>query len=369
MDALFITNLEINENEGIYKKIYAEASAIGKIIGRCKLLMKYGSGTKVVDTFSEKESVKELDVLSLAKKYVDENLLKLIYIRRMVPNPLLIVLMKSAKKRRIKVFYEVPTYPYYWEQFTSSRKKYRAIAKIAIDVLFSPLIKKYVDHIVIIKSNSKVHLNNKMIEITNGVNTENIISKKNYALKDGIFRMVTVGTLFPYHGYDRILSGLRSCNEEVDDHPVEFHVVGTSYTINKLKVQAQRLGLKRVIFHGIRTTAELNEMYENYDVGLGCLALHRRNADIDTTLKVIEYYCRGIPVATSGKSPYEDPSVTIQIPDGENPINIYDIYDKWKKMDVNKLKMLSTQAREEFSWDSIMSRLLITCNIVQKGAL
>lgn len=33
MEALFITNLELNENEGIYKKIYAEATAIGKAVG------------------------------------------------------------------------------------------------------------------------------------------------------------------------------------------------------------------------------------------------------------------------------------------------------------------------------------------------
>ena len=50
MEALFITNLELNENEGIYKKIYAEATAIGKAVGSCNLLMKCGSGTKVVDT-------------------------------------------------------------------------------------------------------------------------------------------------------------------------------------------------------------------------------------------------------------------------------------------------------------------------------
>lgn len=50
VEALFITNLELNENEGIYKKIYAEATAIGKAVGSCNLLMKCGSGTKVVDT-------------------------------------------------------------------------------------------------------------------------------------------------------------------------------------------------------------------------------------------------------------------------------------------------------------------------------
>lgn len=272
--------------------------------------------------------------------------------------------MKTAQQRGIKVLYEIPTYPYYGEQFRASRKKYRAVAKIAVDAMFSPLIKKYADHIVIIRSNSKIRLHHKMVEINNGVNTEKIKSKENYDSKDGVFRMVTVGTLFPYHGYDRVLAGLKDCKEEVDGHPVEFHIVGASQTIDELKAQAQKLGLKRVIFHGMKKTDELNEMYEEFDVGLGCLALHRRNADIDTTLKIIEYYCRGVPVVTSGKSPYKDPAVTICVPDGEDPVDINRLYCKWKNIDEKKLRKLSEQAKKEFSWNFIMKQLLMACGIV-----
>lgn len=282
----------------------------------------------------------------------------------MVPNFSLIALMKTAQQRGIKVLYEIPTYPYYGEQFRASRKKYRAVAKIAVDAMFSPLIKKYADHIVIIRSNSKIRLYHKMVEINNGVNTEKIKSKENYDSKDGVFRMVTVGTLFPYHGYDRVLAGLKDCKEEVDGHPVEFHIVGASQTIDELKAQAQKLGLKRVIFHGMKKTDELNEMYEEFDVGLGCLALHRRNADIDTTLKIIEYYCRGVPVVTSGKSPYKDPAVTICVPDGEDPVDINRLYCKWKNIDEKKLRKLSEQAKKEFSWNFIMKQLLMACGIV-----
>ena len=203
-----------------------------------------------------------------------------------------------------------------------------------------------------------------MVEINNGVNTEKIKSKENYDSKDGVFRMVTVGTLFPYHGYDRVLAGLKDCKEEVDGHPVEFHIVGASQTIDELKEQAQKLGLKRVIFHGMKTTDELNEIYEDFDVGLGCLALHRRNADIDTTLKIIEYYCRGVPVVTSGKSPYKDPAVTIRVPDGEDPVDINRLYCKWKDIDEKKLRKLSEQAKKEFSWNFIMKQLLMACGIV-----
>ena len=134
---------------------------------------------------------------------------------------------------------------------------------------------------------------------------------------------------------------LKQCHEEADGVPVEFHIVGSSYTIDQLKKAASDYGLKRVVFHGIKTTDELNEMYEAFDVGLGCLALHRRNADIDTTLKIIEYYCRGIPAVTSGTGPYRDASMTIKVPDNEEEVDIGEIYSAWKKIPRESLLQLS----------------------------
>ena len=119
------------------------------------------------------------------------------------------------------------------------------------------------------------------------------------------------------------------------------------------------MGLKRVFFHGIKSTEQLNLMYEEFDVGLGCLALHRRNANIDTTLKIIEYYCRGIPVVTSGNTCFENEGSTIRVEDGEGSIDIEKIYVEWKKIESEKLKLLSHKAKKVFSWDSIMQRLLI----------
>lgn len=358
MDALLVTNLELNENEGIYKKIYAEASAIGKIVGRCFLVTKKGAGALIVNTKTGEKEETSIPVLKFARRWIVQNPIQLLYIRLMIPSFDLISLMKEARKRKTKVYYEIPTYPYYGEQYKASRKKYRAIAKICIDVCFSPLIKHFADSIVVIISNSKVRLHKKMVEITNGVNTDNIQSKQYGKKNDDVFRMVTVGTLYPYHGYDRVLMGLKDCGENIEGTPIEFHVIGASPTINELKAYVRNLGLKRVFFHGMKTTEELNVMFDDFDIGLGCLALHRRNADIDTTLKIIEYYCRGVPAVTSGKSPYKDDRVTIRVNDGEDSIDIKKIYEQWKLIDGEILESLSENAKKEFSWNYIMKDLL-----------
>lgn len=364
--ALFVTNLDLDENEGIYKKICAEAGAIGTLLGQCKLLMADHAATKIVDLPSGKITHNAQNVLQAAKSEVENAAIDLLYIRLMIPTPSLIQLMRTARRRNTKVFYEIPTYPYYGEQLRASRKKYRAVGKIAIDAFFSPLIKKYVDHIVIIKSNDAVHLHPKMVEICNGIRVDDIAAKRNYNTAHRPFRMVAVGTLYPYHGYDRILQGMKNCHEEVQGCPVEFHVIGKSKTIDELRQTARKMGLKRVFFHGVKTTNELNRMYEDFDVGLGCLALHRRNANIDTTLKIVEYYCRGVPVVTSGISPYSDPSVTIRVPDQEGPIDIQEIYDQWEKIPEETLSKLSGRAKQQFNWDAIMGKLFVQTGMVKK---
>lgn len=278
----------------------------------------------------------------------------------MIPSFKLIKVLKTAKKKGIKLYYEIPTYPYFGEQIKVSRKKHRAIAKVSIDVFFWPMIYKYIDKLVVIRSSTKAKTYSKMVEITNGVKTDDIISKKYSEIKTEnrkVFRMVAVGTLFPYHGYDRIIKGLQLCNEQINGVTVEFHVVGSSFTIDELKNSVNTMGLKHVTFHGVKTTKQLNELYDNFDVGLGCLALHRRNADIDTTLKIIEYYCRGIPVITSGKSPLNDNRFTLTVTDNEQAVDIKQIYDFYCNFGKDELMQLSTIAKDQFSWTNIMYRL------------
>jgi glycosyltransferase involved in cell wall biosynthesis len=359
MKALFIANLDLVETEGIYKKVCAQAEAIGEAVGNCDMITRSGHNANVKKQ-GEAHSIKsDQKFLDYVETEFENKEVGFAYIRHMIPGCKLIHVLKTAKKNGIKVYYEIPTYPYFAEQFRSSRRKYRAVAKIMLDVIFWPFIYKYIDKLVVIRSNTKAKTYPKMVEITNGVRTDGIKSKDYTAAHDdNCFRMVAVGTLYPYHGYDRVLKGLAACGEKVGDITVEFHVIGSSQTIDDLHKQADSLGLKHIIFHGTKTTEELNEMYDSFDVGLGCIALHRRNADIDTTLKIIEYYCRGVPVITSGKSPMNDKKYSYVVPDNESPIDIESIYNYYNEIDSKDLCMLAEKAKAQFSWSNIMKNLL-----------
>ncbi len=361
MKALFVANLDLSETEGIYKKVNAQAEAVGQAVGMCDIVTRKGKKAKIRNCETGKTIVSDEDFLDYVLKQINSSDIQLIYVRHMIPSFKLIKVLKAAQKKGIKIYYEIPTYPYFGEQIKVSKRKHRAIAKVSIDIFFWPMIYKHIDKLVVIRSSSKAKKYSKMVEITNGVKTDGIVSKeynKNNSENNKVFRMVAVGTLYPYHGYDRIIKGLQLCNEQINDVTVEFHVVGSSFTIDELKDKVNKMGLKHVIFHGVKTTEELNELYDQFDVGLGCLALHRRNADIDTTLKIIEYYCRGVPVITSGKSPLLDKRFTLTVADNESAIDIKQIYDYFCKIDNQSLVQLSDIAKNQFSWNNIMHRLL-----------
>lgn len=360
MKAVFVANLELEENEGIYKKVCSQSDAIGKTVGECLLITRHGKKAKIRMNDSSSAIVRDERFLDYIENLFRKREVEMAYIRHMIPGIHLIRILRLAQKNGIKVYYEIPTYPYFAEQFRTSKRKYRAVVKIVLDLLFWPWIYRYINKLVVIKSNTKVKMYSKMVEITNGVRTDTIKSK-NYKKENssGIFRMVAVGTLYPYHGYDRVLRGLKACGEKVGDTVVEFHIVGNSPTIEELKGEAQQMKLNHVFFHGVKSTEELNVMYEDFHVGLGCLALHRRNADIDTTLKIIEYYCRGVPVVTSGYSPMDayHPEFTIHLSDGEQPVDIPAIYDEYQKIEKGTRGKISRTAQEIFSWDYIMCNL------------
>lgn len=358
MNSLFIANVELDENEGIYKKICAQSEALCLNIGNNILITK-SNGLAVERSAIDKKSIICQDnFYSHIKKSLQTDNISLIYVRHMIPSFDLLNLLRLAKIKKIKVLYEIPTYPYFGEQIKASRRKYRAIAKIILDIVFFPLLYQYIDRIFVIRSNSNKKLFKKMIPICNGVKTENIRKWNAVKSDEKIFRMVTVGTLYPYHGYDRILKGLAECHEKVNDATIEFHVIGNSHTIDEMKKKCIELGLSHIYFHGKKTTEELNEMFDSFHVGLGCLALYRRNANIDTTLKVVEYLCRGIPVISSGKVFFDNQFCVFSVSNDDRSISIKSIYDFYYSINKDSLKNVSDEAKKSFSWNSIMKKCI-----------
>ena len=76
MKCLFLTNLDLKEHEGIYKKIISEAIALSKLMGTCFFVQRKNLGSKVI-TIKNGKICYEIEysesIFDTTKKIVKDN--------------------------------------------------------------------------------------------------------------------------------------------------------------------------------------------------------------------------------------------------------------------------------------------------------
>lgn len=381
-----IASVTYSNSDGISKKIVSQAKALSSISNEChlfclgedciyKIVLKYGEQVKVekcrnsyfyISSNSSFDYIMQTkQLLKIFLKDLDVSEFDLIYIRHMFPNNILLNLLSTLKKAKIKIVYEIPTYPYYYEQYNVSENKLKAIVKTVLETVYWPLIYSRIDTLCTVNCNSKAKKFSKMKSIHNGVDSlnalKNIDGLKNLGLPE--FEIIGVGTIYSYHGYDRIIKSLAECKGILKNgKKIIFHIVGSSNEIEKLKQLSSNLNMKdNVIFHGKQFGDSLDYVFDRCLLGVGTLALSIRKADIDTSIKNIEYLCRNLPVVTSGF-----------IFDIDEKIALYKIVKENKNIDFNELYEFSKNFYEydktkeiknlinAFEWKNIMQSILKT---------
>jgi hypothetical protein len=129
----------------------------------------------------------------------------------------------------------------------------------------------------------------------------------------------------PWHGEDKFIKMARLLSQ------FDFHIVGPVKPILQTDI-------KNIFFHGYQTGIELGNLYRRMDIGVGTLALHRKNMAEACPLKVREYAIFGLPMILG----YHDTDLSdknfefiLQIENEENNIennieNIRDFILNWK---------------------------------------
>ena len=201
-----------------------------------------------------------------------------------------------------------------------------------------------------------------MIFIDNAIDPQNIRRKTNYA-RGQTYNILGLGTICKYHGYDRILKSIADCNGQLHDgRKIVFNIVGESNTIRQLREQALAMGLEQnVIFHGKKFTAELDEIFEKMDLAVGCIALYRRHANIDTTLKVVEYICRGMPYITSGISPMPgglDSILGYKLSNDDHIIDFNEVDAYFSKLSKEAISEYADIAEQNLTWKQNVKKII-----------
>lgn len=205
--------------------------------------------------------------------------------------------MHEFKKRGCRIYLEIPTYPYAQEAKTISGK-----IDNLVDALWRNRIKRYVNNIVLSSQNISELFGIPTIYIPNGVRMDEIeIAKCEDNVETSTINLLAIANFQKTHGYEKCIIGLEKYIKQnnIDKKIIKIHFVGYGIELNKYKSLVSEKGLEEyVIFYGMKSGNELEQIYRKIDIGLGCFNVREKGV---SSLKTKELLARGIPIITSDK--------------------------------------------------------------------
>jgi len=264
--------------------------------------------------------------------------------------------------RASKIALEVPTYPLTGEwrltiiQLLRKHQLARLLlflAHLMLHVLLRRIAMHYVDFLYVIGDAPKSLWGVKVHPLVNGYIIENEplppIKKKT-----GFLHLVCVSAMEPWHGIDRIISGIADYNSKQNHWIVNLHLVGEGKSESLLREQVVQLGLEnQVIFHGPLSGQRLRQIYEDSDIGISSLGLHRNGVLSASVLKSREYCSLGLPFVLA----YDDPAFPVEFPyclhvdATDRPINVEDIVQFYLRLPPEARSECRSYAELTLPWD------------------
>ena len=289
--------------------------------------------------------------------YVKQEGISFVYIRHdHNANPFTISLYRKLKKAGCKIALEIPTYPYDQEY-----RGFPLFAKLDlyIDQCFRKIMAKHIDRIVTFTSKPEIW-SRKTIRISNGIDFEQTPIKQSVGTVEGQIHLIAVAEIHRWHGLDRVLTGLVDYYRHSPQSTVVFHIVGTACEkdqnemveiINNGKIQ------DFVIFHGRKFGAELNELFDHANIGIGSLGRHRSNITNIKTLKNREYAARGIPfIYSETDEDFDNAFYVHKVLPNESPVDIFDLISFYQSRSWNSQEIRDSISH--LSWTKQMKKVI-----------
>lgn len=289
-------------------------------------------------------------------KYAKENGIGLVYMRSdHNANPFTIAMVKSLRNSGIEVLMEIPTFPYDQEYITK-----RMRIDLAIDRLFRRKLAQHLTAIVTF-SDLKEIFGAPTIRISNGIDFSTIILKEKLNNTSEHLNLLGVAEIHYWHGFDRVVRGLAKYYQKPQTYKVYFHIAGSITGIrehNEIVGAVKEYNLEEyVIFHGALFGKELDNLFDECDMGIGSLGRHRSGIDKIKTLKNREYAARGIPfIYSETDSDFEKMPYILKVPANESPIEIEDVIHFYKQCELSPQKIRASVS--SLSWKHQMQLVL-----------
>lgn len=245
-----------------------------------------------------------------------------------------------------KILLELPDYPTTWYMTTS----------VLYTILYFPIMikdwnagrryKYYVDRIVIPQKRERA-FGIPVLPIKNGLNVNDIRSRK--PEKTDVIRIIAVAGMCNFHGYDRLIKGMKDYYMQGGKRKIELYIVGGRQApgndLSLYKNLCEKYHLeKRIIFYGEKKGEELDRIYDRCNLAVGSLGMYRIGYHVASSLKIREYLAKGLPVITGSKVDLfekKDFPYYLEFENNETPIDLHRIVefydDIYSRRDINAL--------------------------------
>lgn len=269
-------------------------------------------------------------------------------------------MMKSIKNSNIKIAVEIPTYP-----STTERKTDTLFRRIFLKIsqYQSIAASKYID-VYLPMGEKTTEINGRpAVNLENGVEAS-MLNKRDYKPVDpNEIHMLAVAQIARWHGYDRIIEGMKLYYDNNPEARVYFHLVGPdgdgSLALYKQKIEEYHLE-KYVLLEGPKYGIEADAYFNMADVGIASINIQGMKTVYP--LKIVEYLARGIPFIYASSQCQVKPEwdFCMSVPTDGTPIDIDSIVAFSKKANSieNVSDIMRHIAETECSWDIQIDRIL-----------
>lgn len=372
MNILYFTNIKLEPRnatgEGVHKKIYAQIEAMRKHGNDVYICHKtpegnyqINGGDEVFD-ISAGEGFKQFDeIIEFAKSHK----IDFCYIRN-IGSTKQIYLTYKLRKNHTKVFLEIPTYPFLKESMKNYGPVGSLLRKIKYYINYNTL-GLFLDRIVTFSDDKRIW-GVKTVNISNGVDPS-AIKLAEHSDSD-VFRITAVAALAFWHGYDRLIEGVKIYKEQglMSRQPIHVKIVGGKETFPeyvRLRNMINSYELNDIIdLPGEMYGKDLDDLFDNTDVCVGSLGRHRTGNTRMKSLKNVEYAYRGLPFCYSEENgDFDGAPYTFKVSPDDTPVKVEKLIEFAKNCRLTPEEIRSSLS--DFSWNAQMRKVLDTIHLTK----
>lgn len=348
------------EYSGVLKKIDMQCAEFSKHYN-----IKYIQAFEIKHDYKLYKLTRRLLWNSADRQY-DEILLQMVspdfvYIRRTTADKKLIKFLKAIKDNNpeCKIIMEFYTYPYEKDEYKSLPGKLSLFKDRFFRVKYEDVIDRIVTY-----TNDEYIYNVKTIPTINGVDTNQfraIIPRKT----DDEIHMLAVAMFQKHHGYERIIEGLYQYYSNGGQRILKLYLVGDGPEIDLYKALVDKYCLSdNVIFCGKKTGKDLDEAYNNADIGLGSFGFYKIGLESASSLKTKEYFSKGLPVAAGCLETFvkgEGSKYYLSFPNDKTPIDINRIISFFDSVysTNNGSRQIVVNSIHQFAEDNVSMKIVL----------